>query len=151
MRPAAPHPDPLSVRGKRAGLAARARLGERRRAFGRLIGALVLVAGLAPPAGAQRLLIGTWQGRLDQSTATLTIITADSDGWVHGTLYYDPPQPDGFAGSPFTTRIENGAFAIRLDNGTHYDDLHWCRDALCGTFHAQDDTATPVDFARPPR
>ena len=106
---------------------------------------------MGAPASAQRLLLGVWQGKLDQSTATLTIITADGEGWVHGTLYYDPPQPDGFAGSPFTTHIENGAFSIRLVNGTRYDDLHWCRDALCGVFHAQDDTATPVGFARPPR
>lgn len=113
--------------------------------------ALTLLLAVVTPGGAQRLLIGTWQGRIDQSTARLTIITADGEGWVHGTLYYDPPQPDGFAGSPFTTRIANGAFSIRLVNGTHYDDLHWCRDALCGVFHAPDDTATPVSFARPPQ
>jgi hypothetical protein len=103
----------------------------------------------AAPADSQRLLIGAWQGRLGQSTATLTIITADPDGWLHGTLRYDPPQQDGFAGSPFTAHIENGAFSIRLFNGTHYDDLHWCRDELCGVFHAPDDTTTPVDFSRP--
>ena len=88
-------------------------------------------------------------GRLDQSTATLTIITADGDGWLHGILRYDPPQADGFAGSPFTTHIDNGTFSIRLFNGTSYADMHWCRDRLCGVFHAPDDTTTPVDFARP--
>ena len=111
--------------------------------------ALTLLLAAVTPGGAQRLLIGVWQGRLDQSTVTLTIITADDGGWVHGTLYYDPPQPDGFAGSPFTTQIANGAFSIRLVNGTRYDDIHWCRDALCGVFHAPDDTATPAAFARP--
>jgi hypothetical protein len=114
----------------------------------RWVAAAVLLA-IAVPASAQRLLIGTWQTRLDQSIATFTIITADGDGWVHGTLLYDPPQPDGFGGSPFTTRIENGAFAIRLVNGTSYDDMHWCRDALCGVFHGPDNTATPVAFSRP--
>jgi hypothetical protein len=109
----------------------------------------MLLLATVTPGGAQRLLLGTWQGRLDQSTATLTIITADSGGWLHGTLYYDPPRPDGFTGSPFTTQIANGAFSIRLVNGTRYDDIHWCRDALCGVFHALDDTATLVDFARP--
>jgi hypothetical protein len=111
--------------------------------------ALALLLAVAAPAWGQRLLIGTWQGRLDQSTATLIIITADGDGWLHGTLRYDPPQSDGFAGAPFTTHIENGAFSIRLFNGTRFDDMHWCRDELCGTFHAPDDTATPVEFARP--
>jgi hypothetical protein len=115
----------------------------------RWIAAVMLLAIAVPAASAQRLLIGTWQTRLDQSTTTLTIITADGDGWVHGTLRYDPPQQDGFAGSPFTTHIENGAFAIRLVNGTSYDDMHWCRDTLCGVFHAPDATATPVAFARP--
>jgi hypothetical protein len=103
----------------------------------------------APTARGQRLLIGAWEGRLDQSTATLTIITAADDGSLHGTLRYDPPQSDGFAGSPFTTKIEHGAFAIRLLNGTRYQDMHWCRDALCGTFYTPDDTATPVLFSRP--
>jgi hypothetical protein len=97
---------------------------------------------------AQRLLLGTWQAKLGQSTATLVIITAD-EGWVHGVLRYEPPQQDGFAGSPFTAHIENGAFAVGLVNGTRYADLHWCRDALCGTFHGQDDTAIPIAFARP--
>jgi hypothetical protein len=80
---------------------------------------------------------------------TLTIITADGDGWVHGIVHYDPPQADGFAGSPFTTRIENGVFSIRLVNTTRYADMHWCSDELCGTFYAPDDTATPIDFTRP--
>jgi hypothetical protein len=104
----------------------------------------------AVPASGQRLLIGAWQARLGLSVATLTIITADADGSIHGTLYYDPPQQDGFPGSPFTAHIENGAFSIRLVNGTRYDDLHWCRDELCGVFHAPDDTTTPIHFARPP-
>jgi hypothetical protein len=112
---------------------------------------LALLLGLAEPAAAQRLLLGSWQATLGQSTATLTIITADGDGWVHGTLRYEPPLDDGFACSPFTTQIENGAFAIRLFNGTRYTDVHWCRDALCGVFYAPDDTATPVEFARPPQ
>jgi hypothetical protein len=111
---------------------------------------LALSASFAAPSVAQRLLLGTWQTKLDQSTATLVIITADGEGWVHGVLRYEPPQQDGFAGSPFTTHIENGAFSIRLVNGTRYEDLHWCRDALCGVFHAQDDTTTPITFARPP-
>jgi hypothetical protein len=102
----------------------------------------------SPTAWGQRLLIGAWQWRLDQSTATLTIITADNDGALHGTMYYDPPL-EGFAGSPFTIKIENGAFTIRLVNGTRYQDMHWCRDALCGTFYMPDDTATPVLFERP--
>jgi hypothetical protein len=109
----------------------------------------VLLLAAATPSPAQRLLLGTWQAKLEQSTATLTIITADGDGWVHGTLRYDPPQQDGFAGSPFTAHIDNGAFAIRLVNGTRYDDLHWCRDTLCGVFHEQDDTTIPIVFARP--
>jgi hypothetical protein len=111
------------------------------------------VAGLlavAAPVLGQRLLLGNWRATLDQSTATLTIITEDEDGWLHGTLYYDPPQQDGFGGSPFTTRIERGAFSIRLFNGTSYDGMHWCRDVLCGVFHAPDNTAIPVTFARPP-
>jgi hypothetical protein len=116
----------------------------------RYIAAVALIA-FAAPCAAQRLLLGTWQAKLDQSTATLTIITADGEGWVHGILRYEPPQQDGFGGSPFTTHIENGAFSIRLVNGTRYDDLHWCRDALCGVFHAQDDTATPIAFVRPGR
>jgi len=110
--------------------------------------ALALLIAVTAPAWGQRLLIGGWQGMLGQSTATLTIITADGDGWVHGMLRYEPPQ-DGFGGSPFTTHIENGAFAIRLVNGTRYEDMHWCRDELCGIFYTQDDTATPVSFARP--
>ena len=105
---------------------------------------------IAAPAFGQRLLLGNWQATLDQSTATLTIITEDNDGWLHGTLRYEPPQQDGFGGSPFTAHIENGAFSIRLFNGTSYDGLHWCRDVLCGVFHTPDDTATPVTFARPP-
>jgi hypothetical protein len=28
--------------------------------------------------------------------------------------------------------------------------MHWCSDELCGTYYTPDDTATPVDFARPP-
>ena len=110
--------------------------------------ALLLLGAILATAAAQRLLIGAWQGRLGSSSVTLTIITAGGDGSLHGTLYYDPPL-DGFAGAPFTTTIENGAFSIHLVNGTRYDDLHWCRDALCGVFHALDDTATPIDFARP--
>ena len=105
--------------------------------------ALALLLAVAAPSWGQRLLIGTWQGRLDQSTATLTIITADGDGSVHGILRYDPPQPDGFAGSPFTTHIENGTFSIRLFNGTSYAGMHWCRDQLCGVFHAPDDLPPP--------
>lgn len=112
--------------------------------------ALALSIACAPAALGQRLLIGTWQAKLGLSTATLTIITADGDGRVHGIVHYDPPQADGFAGSPFTTHIENGAFSIRLLNGTRYADMHWCSDELCGTFYAPDDTATPVDFTRPP-
>jgi len=100
------------------------------------------------PGWSQRLLLGSWQAKLGPSTATLTIITADGEGWMHGVLRYEPPQ-DGFAGSPFTTHIDNGAFAIRLVNGTRYDDMHWCRDALCGTFYTPDDTAAPVVFERP--
>jgi hypothetical protein len=108
------------------------------------------VLTFAVPTWGQRLLLGTWQAKLDQSTATLVIITADGEGWVHGVLRYEPAQQDGFAGSPFTTHIENGAFSIRLVNGTRYEDLHWCRDALCGMFHAQDDTTTPIAFTRSP-
>jgi hypothetical protein len=104
---------------------------------------------IAAAAWGQRLLIGSWQGRLDQSTATLTIITEDDKGWLHGVLYYDPPQAGGFAGSPFTTQIQNGGFSFRLDNGTSFRDIHWCRDALCGTYFTQDDTKIPVTFARP--
>jgi hypothetical protein len=111
--------------------------------------ALAALVAIAAPAAAQRLLLGSWQATLGRTIATLTIITADSDGWVHGMLRYDPPQ-DGFAGSPFTTHIDNGAFTIRLVNGTRYADMHWCRDALCGVFHAPDDTATSVAFSRPP-
>ncbi|HWB47928.1 MAG TPA: hypothetical protein VG651_02365 [Stellaceae bacterium] len=109
----------------------------------------VLLLACATAGWGQRLLLGTWQAKLDRSLATLTIITADGEGWVHGILHYEPPQ-DGFAGSPFTAHIDNGAFSIRLDNGTRYDDLHWCRDVLCGVFHTQDDTTTPIAFARPP-
>ncbi len=111
---------------------------------------LALVILVASPAtiAAQRLLLGSWQGKLDQSTAILTIITADGEGWVHGVLRYDPPR-DGFGGSPFTTRIENGAFTIRLFNGTRYEGLHWCRYTLCGVFYTPDDTAIPVSFVRP--
>jgi hypothetical protein len=108
----------------------------------------ILVTVAAPTAG-QRLLYGSWQAKVGDSTATLIIITADADGWVHGTLSYDPPR-DGFAGAPFTTRIENGAFAIRFDNGTRYEDLHWCSATLCGKFYAPDDTVTGVVFTRPP-
>ena len=118
----------------------------RRLALALFVGLITQACG---PAWGQKLLYGNWQGAVDQSTATLTIITVDGDGWIHGTLRYDPPQADGFAGSPFTTRIEKGAFAIRLVNGTRYADMHWCRDDLCGTYYTPDDTATPVDFARP--
>ena len=114
----------------------------------RLVG-LALLALAAIPVWGQRLLLGAWQGRLGQSIVTLTIITADGEGWVHGTLRYDPPGADGFASAPFTTRIENGAFSIHLFNGTRYGDLHWSGDELCGSYHAPDDTATPVAFARP--
>jgi hypothetical protein len=113
--------------------------------------ALALLIAGASSAWGQRLLIGTWQTKLGLSAVTLTIITADGDGSVHGIVRYDPSQPDGFAGSPFTTHIENGAFSIRLINGTRYADMHWCSDELCGTFYTPDDTATPVDFARPPQ
>jgi hypothetical protein len=115
--------------------------------MGRRFAAALLIA-LAAPAWGQKLLYGSWQGTVDQSTATLTIITVDGDGWIRGTLRYEPPQADGFAGAPFTTRIENGAFAIRLVNGTRCADMHWCRDDLCGTYYTPDDTASPVDFAR---
>ncbi len=71
----------------------------------------ILVFG-DPVAAQQRLLYGRWQGQLADSAAALTIITADGEGWVHGTLYYEPPL-DGFAGAPFTTRIETGSFTIR--------------------------------------
>ncbi len=107
---------------------------------------LLVVTG---PAWGQKLLFGSWQMVLSGSTATLTIITVDNDGWIHGTLRYDPPQQDGFAGSPFTTRIENGAFSISFLNSTRYADMHWCREKLCGTFYLPDNTAMPVDFARP--
>ena len=86
--------------------------------------AILVLAG--PAAAQQRLLYGRWQGQLAGSAAALTIITADAEGWVHGTLYYEPPL-DGFAGAPFTTRIETGSFTIRLANGTRYEGLHWCR------------------------
>jgi hypothetical protein len=110
--------------------------------------ALAVLAALVVPAAGQRLLIGSWRATLDRSVATLIVITADGDGALHGVVRYEPPQ-DGFGGSPFTARIENGAFTIRLVNGTRYQDMHWCRDALCGTFYAPDDTATPVLFERP--
>jgi hypothetical protein len=116
--------------------------------MGRRFAIALLSAALAAPAWGQKLLYGSWQGTVDQSTATLAIITVDNDGWVHGTLRYDPSQADDFAGSPFTTRIEEGAFAIRLVNGTRYTDMHWCRDDLCGTYYTPDDTAIPVDFTR---
>jgi hypothetical protein len=113
--------------------------------------AVALLVALAAPAWGQKLLYGSWQGSVDQSTATLTIITVGDDGLVHGTLRYDPPQSDGFAGSPFTTKIEDGAFAIRFVNGTRLVDMHWCREDLCGTFYTLDNTATPVDFTRATR
>ena len=113
--------------------------------------ALALCLSIGIPALAQRLLIGGWQTKLDRSAVTLTIITADGEGWIHGVIRYEPPRADGFAGSPFTTRIENGAFTIRLFDGTRYADMHWCRDELCGTFFMPDDTATQVAFARPSR
>ena len=109
---------------------------------------VALLIALAMPAWGQRLLYGSWQGKIDQSTATLTIITVDDAGWIHGTLRYAPAQSDGFAGAPFTTKIEDGAFAIRLINGTRYADMHWCRSDLCGTYTTPDDTVTPVDFVR---
>jgi hypothetical protein len=112
--------------------------------------ALALLIGSAAIAFGQRVLLGEWRATLGPSTVTLTIITADGDGQVHGIVHYDPPQADGFAGSPFTTRIENGAFSVRLANSTRYVDMHWCRDALCGTFRTPDDTATPIEFSRPP-
>lgn len=110
--------------------------------------AFALLIALAGPAWGQKLLYGNWRGTVGQSTATLIIITVDNDGWIHGTLRYDPPQTDGFAGSPFTTKIEHGAFAIRFINGTRYTDMHWCRDDLCGTYYTPDDTADPIDFSR---
>jgi hypothetical protein len=146
---AAPHPSPLPASGEREGPTPKAGEGEGRQPYRRLVGALVLSLVVAVSANAQRLLIGSWQTKLGPSAVTLTIITADGDGWVHGIVHYDPPQADGFAGSPFTTRIENGAFSIRLVNATRYADMHWCSDELCGTFYAPDDTATPVDFTRP--
>jgi len=114
-----------------------------------LVAALALLITGACSAFGQRLLIGSWQTRLGPSAVSLTIITADGAGWVHGVVHYDPPQADGFAGSPFTTHIENGAFSIRLFNGTRYAGMHWCGDELCGTFYTPDDTASPVDFTRP--
>ena len=113
--------------------------------------AAALVVAAAATAWGQRLLIGSWQARIDQSTATLVIVTVDADGSIHGLVHYEPPQADGFSGAPFSTRIENGGFSFRLINGTRFVDLHWCRDELCGTFYAPDDTATPVVFARPVR
>jgi hypothetical protein len=110
------------------------------------VGLALLV--LATPAAAQRLLYGRWQAQLAGSAAALTIITVDGDGWIHGTLYFEPPL-DGFAGAPFTTRIEGGAFTIRFANGTRYDGMHWCRATLCGTYYALDETATRVVFSRP--
>jgi hypothetical protein len=71
----------------------------------------ILILG-DPVAAQQRLLYGRWQGQLAGSAAALTIITADGEGWVHGTLYFEPPL-DGFAGAPFTTRIETRSFTIR--------------------------------------
>jgi hypothetical protein len=114
---------------------------------GLALGLAILVL-VGPVAAQQRLLYGRWQGQLAGSAAALTIITADGEGWVHGTLYYEPPLV-GFAGAPFTTRIETGSFTIRLANGTRYEGLHWCRATLCGTYYAPDDTAIPVVFARP--
>ena len=127
-------------------MAAAARPGERRASWAIALSILVM----ATPAAAQRLLYGRWQAQLPGGAATLTIITADGEGWIHGTLYYQPPL-DGFAGAPFTTRIDNGAFTIRFANGTRYDGMHWCRATLCGTYFAPDETATPVVFARPDR
>jgi hypothetical protein len=66
----------------------------------RLCIAVVALFALGSASVAQRLLLGTWQAKLDRSTATLIIITADGEGWVHGILRYEPPQQDGFAGSP---------------------------------------------------
>ncbi|HYM73968.1 MAG TPA: hypothetical protein VET89_13375 [Stellaceae bacterium] len=106
--------------------------------------AILIVAG---PVVAQRLLYGRWQARLADSVAVLTVITVDGDGWIHGTLYYEPPL-GGFGGAPFTTRIENGEFAIRFADGTRYGGMHWCGAILCGTYHALDETAIPVLFNR---
>jgi len=108
-----------------------------------------LLVALAAPAWGQKLLYGSWQAKLDQSVATLTVITVDSDGWLHGVLHYEPPQPDGFAGSPFVTQIQNGGFSFRLDNGTSFRDMYWCAAALCGRYVAPDDSASPVLFVRP--
>ena len=96
-----------------------------------------------PPANAQRLLIGSWRATLDQSAVTLVIITAEGDGWLQGILRYDTPRADGFAGAPFTTQIQNGGFSFGLDNNTSFRDIHWCGDALCGTYFAPDDTPIP--------
>jgi hypothetical protein len=120
-----------------------------RRRCASLLFSLALLAAVAAPAWGQRLLYGRWQAELDESVATMIIITVDGEGWLHGTLFYDPPQ-DGFAGAPFTTQIERGAFTIRLANGTRYEDLHWCSATLCGKFYTPDDTMTPVVFTRPP-
>jgi hypothetical protein len=119
------------------------------RRAGLALGLAILVLG-GPVAAQQRLLYGRWLGQLADSAAALTIITVDGEGWVHGTLYYEPPL-DGFAGAPFTTRIETGSFTIRLANGTRYEALHWCRATLCGTYYAPDDSAIPVTFSRADR
>jgi hypothetical protein len=113
--------------------------------------ALVLLVALAAPASAQRLLLGSWrqtEPAPDQTTTVLAILSEDNDGRIEGVLHYDPPQ-DGFAGAPFTAMIENGGFTIHLINGTRYQDMHWCRDALCGTLYTPDETATRVTFERP--
>jgi len=113
---------------------------------GLLLGFSILVLA-SPTAAQQRLLYGRWQARFADTAAALTVITVDGDGWIHGTLYYEPPL-DGFAGAPFTTRIDNGVFAIRFANGTRYDGMHWCRATLCGTYRALDETVTAVVFSR---
>lgn len=112
---------------------------------------LVLLAAIAAPASGQRLLLGSWRQTNPapgQSATMLAIISEDNEGRLEGVVRYDPPQ-DGFAGAPFTSTIEGGGFTIRLINGTRYQDLHWCRETLCGTFYAPDNTATPVTFERP--
>jgi hypothetical protein len=110
--------------------------------------AAALLIGLAAPAWGQHLLLGYWKSPPNNESDTmLVIISEDREGWIQGVVQYLTPR-DGFTGAPFTTKIENGAFAIRFLNGTRYADMHWCREDLCGTFYAADGTATPVDFTR---
>jgi hypothetical protein len=112
------------------------------------VAVLALIGLAAAPAFGQRLLLGRWLGTIDGTAAVLTIITADSEGRVHGTMVYDPPL-GGFAGAPFTSHIVDGSFAIRFADGSRYDGIHWCGTTLCGIYVALDGSATPAGFARP--